>query len=478
MLFNSLAFAYFLPVVFLLYWILPARLWKVRNLLLLAASYFFYGLWDWRFLFLLLFSSSLDFVLGLAIEGAPGIRARKAWLALGLVTNLGLLGFFKYFNFFVDSFAELLHAFGIQSDPWTLKIILPVGISFYTFQSLSYTLDVYRRKIPASRHYFAFLTYVAFFPQLVAGPIERASHLLPQFLKARVFSYPQAVQGMRLILWGLFKKMVVSDTLAGFADAVYADPHQAHGAAALLGTLCFAFRIYCDFSGYSDIARGCSKLLGFELMLNFNNPYFATSIREFWTRWHISLSTWFREYLYLPLGGSRKGSFRHAMNILITFIVSGFWHGANFTFIVWGAIHGVAYLVEMVWVRSTSLRAPRWIAIPLVFMTVCVGWVFFRADSVKDALIILYETVYYGFSPGDWPAQIAPFVPHPAKLLAGFIAVLVLLIAEAVMMRKGVKEKWERIPRAVRWAAYLGIACWILLLGEFGEPQRFIYFQF
>jgi D-alanyl-lipoteichoic acid acyltransferase DltB (MBOAT superfamily) len=478
MLFNSLAFAAFFPTVFLLYWVIPSRGWKVRNLLLLAASYFFYGLWDWRFLGLLLFSSSLDFALGLAIERAKDSFSRKAWLAVGLVTNLGLLGFFKYFNFFADSFADFLRIFGVQAHPFTLYVVLPVGISFYTFQSLSYTLDVYRGQIKASTKYFSFLTYVAFFPQLVAGPIERASHLLPQFQGARKFSYPQAVEGMRLVLWGLFKKMVVSDLLAGYADATFDDPANANGVAALFGILCFAFRIYGDFSGYTDIARGTAKLLGFELMLNFNRPYFASGLRDFWTRWHISLSTWFREYLYLPLGGNRKGTFRWIFNILLTFVVSGFWHGANWTFLVWGFLHGAGYLVEFAWTKSTNLRAPRWVAVPLTFATVCVAWVFFRAASVFDALVMLAQSLRAFLTVGEWGEQLAPFVPHPAKALAGGLAVVLMLAAEALMMRQGMAQRWQQVPQAVRWLSYLGLAALILLFGEFGEPQRFIYFQF
>jgi len=346
-LFNSISFAVFLPVVFTLYWLLKRRGPRTQNLLIILASYVFYGWWDYRFLSLIVISSAVDYLAGGRISPETRPRWRKCWLAVSLAVNLGVLGFFKYFDFFAQSAQELMMSLGLNPDFPTLRIILPVGISFYTFQTLSYTIDIYRKKTPAIRDPVAFFAFVAFFPQLVAGPIERAKSLLPQFLRARNFDGVAARDGCKQILWGLFKKVVIADRLAGVADPVFADYAAYSGADQGIAIFAFAIQIYCDFSGYSDIAIGTARLFGINLMQNFSFPYFSRDIAEFWRRWHISLSTWFRDYVYVPLGGNRKGLAVRARNVMITFLVSGLWHGANWTFVAWGLIHGLLFLPLM-----------------------------------------------------------------------------------------------------------------------------------
>ena len=343
MLFNSGIFLQFFAAFLLLYHLCRERL-NARNALIVAASYFFYGWWDARFVTLLFLTSLVDYVAGRRVEDASTQGGRRLWLAVSVAANLGVLGFFKYCNFFAASFATLLGALGLRADPWTLNLILPVGISFYTFQSMSYTLDVYRRQIPATRDLLGFLAYVSFFPQLVAGPIERARHLLPQFATERVITATHLREGLWLILWGFFKKVVVADNLAPLVEMVYGGP-IASGPAIALGTLAFAFQIYGDFSGYSDIARGLARVLGFDLMVNFNHPYLAGSPREFWRRWHISLSTWLRDYLYISLGGNRRGPWRTRLNLMLTMLLGGLWHGAAWHFVWWGAWHGLGLVL-------------------------------------------------------------------------------------------------------------------------------------
>lgn len=329
MLFNSIDFAIFLPVVFVLYWFVINRNLKLQNLLIVAASYLFYGWWDWRFLLLILFSTVVDYLIGLGLKREKNQTKRKVLLWLSILVNLGFLGFFKYYNFFLENFVSAFSFLGTQLSASSLDIILPVGISFYTFQTLSYSIDVYKQRLEPTSDFIAFSAFVSFFPQLVAGPIERAVHLLPQFYTKRTFDYLKAVGGMRQILWGLFKKIVIADNCAMYANTIFNNSEAYSGSALVLGALFFAFQIYCDFSGYSDIAIGTSRLFGFDLMRNFAFPYFSRDMAEFWRRWHISLSTWFRDYLYIPLGGSRGGTWMKVRNTFIIFIVSGFWHGAN-----------------------------------------------------------------------------------------------------------------------------------------------------
>jgi alginate O-acetyltransferase complex protein AlgI len=344
MLFNSIEFLLFLPLVYLLYWFVTNKNLKTQNLLIVVASYIFYGWWDWRFLGLIVFSTVADYSIAYMLSITDNKTKRKFLLWLSVITNLGLLGFFKYYNFFLDSLYEVIPAIKTSEGFNTLEIILPVGISFYTFQTLSYTIDVYKKKMQPTKDFIAFAAFVSFFPQLVAGPIERASNLLPQILKNRKFSYEQSTQGVRLILWGLLKKVVIADALAPSVNEIFLNFSLYSPLVLILGAFFFAFQIYCDFSGYSDIARGLSKLLGIELMENFNFPYFSRSIGEFWRRWHISLSTWFRDYIYIPIGGSRGTKLKNIRNIFTIFLVSGFWHGANWTFITWGGIHALLFI--------------------------------------------------------------------------------------------------------------------------------------
>jgi len=345
MLFNSLEYFLFLPIVFFLYWFVFKKNFKLQNLLILISSYVFYGWWDWRFLSLIFLSTVADYFVGLKIYDSQDDKVRKSYLWVSILFNLSLLGFFKYFNFFIDSWIDLLGSFGYeQKSVWTLNVILPVGISFYTFQTMSYSLDIYYKKLKPTKDFISFASFVSFFPQLVAGPIERASNLLPQILTRRVFKYEQGVQGLRLILWGMFKKVVIADSLGIRVDRIFENYQSMDGSVLLLGLVYFSFQIYCDFSGYSDIAIGTAKLFGIELMSNFKFPYFSRDIGEFWRRWHISLSSWFRDYLYIPLGGSKGGKWMSIKNIFIIFIVSGFWHGANWTFILWGLTHALLYI--------------------------------------------------------------------------------------------------------------------------------------
>jgi D-alanyl-lipoteichoic acid acyltransferase DltB (MBOAT superfamily) len=383
MLFNSFTFFVFLPIVFALYWFVLRTKLKAQNALILVASYVFYAWWDWRFLSLILFSTLLDFYLGKALGKSNSKKRSKSLLWTSLLVNLGFLGIFKYFNFFIDSWVEAWGGLGVDLELSTLSIILPVGISFYTFQTLSYTIDVYRKELQPTHSLLNFAAYVAFFPQLVAGPIERATRLLPQFRQARTFSYQVAKSGVYLIIWGLFKKVVIADNCAFFVNQIFDNPDNFSSAELGLGAVLFAFQIYGDFSGYSDIAIGTARLFGFQLMTNFAFPYFSRDIAEFWRRWHISLSTWFRDYLYIPLGGSRVRRSLQVRNVLIIFLVSGFWHGANWTFIIWGALHALFFLpllffkLNRKYLENDALQFQQILKIGFTFTIVCLAWIFF-----------------------------------------------------------------------------------------------------
>jgi len=408
MLFNSLDFAIFLPIVFVLYWFVFQKNLKLQNFLIVAASYVFYGWWDWRFLTLILFSTLVDFSIGYLLKNEKTIARRKVFLWISILVNLGFLGFFKYYNFFVESFTEAFSLFGKEIQPNTLNIILPVGISFYTFQTLSYTIDVYNKKLEPTRNFIAFSAFVSFFPQLVAGPIERATNLLPQFYTKRVFEYSAAVLGLRQILWGLFKKVVIADNCATYANIIFNDHSYYSPGTLVLGALFFTFQIYGDFSGYSDIAIGTSRLFGFNLKQNFAFPYFSRDIAEFWRRWHISLSTWFRDYLYIPLGGSKGGMKMKVRNTFIIFLVSGFWHGANWTFIIWGLLNALYFLPLLLRnknrVNTNIVAEGKWIPnlkeltqILITFSLTVFAWIFFRANSVShafDYILLKFRTQY------------------------------------------------------------------------------------
>ena len=396
MFFNSIDFAIFLPIVFALYWFVANRNLKLQNFLIVISSYTFYGWWDWRFLSLILFSTIVDYSVGLALSKKESANKRELLLWTSILINIGFLGFFKYHNFFLENFISAFSFFGHEIKSSSLSIILPVGISFYTFQTLSYTIDIYKRKLEPTKNFIAFCAFVSFFPQLVAGPIERASHLLPQFYTKRKLKYENLIDGLNKILWGLFKKIVIADRLAIVVNEIYNYPNEYHGLTLILGTVLFAFQIYCDFSGYSDIAIGTARLFGFDLMTNFNTPYFSRSLGEFWRRWHISLSTWFRDYVYIPLGGNKTSVSRWYFNILVVFTVSGFWHGANWTFIIWGVIHGLVLIIEskLKIPQSTSSSGNFFQGLG-VFAIVCLGWVFFRANSIQDALYILGDILNF-----------------------------------------------------------------------------------
>ena len=475
MLFNSLEFLIFLPTIFCLYWFVFQKNLRVQNLLLLISSYIFYGWWDWRFLSLILLSTLIDYSVGLKIYDSSNLKIKKSYLWISILFNLGLFGFFKYFNFFIDSWIDLLGAFGYEhQSTWTLNVILPVGISFYTFQTMSYSLDIFYGKLKPTKDFISFASFVSFFPQLVAGPIERASNLLPQILNNRVFKYEQGIQGLRLILWGMFKKVVIADSLAWGVDFVFNDFQSLDGGVLLLGLLYFSFQIYCDFSGYSDIAIGTSKLFGFELMSNFRFPYFSRDIGEFWRRWHISLSTWFRDYMYIPLGGSKVSKWLSVRNIFIIFIVSGFWHGANWTFIVWGLIHAVLYIplfisgsnrrytTSIVAENSWYPTVKELFQMGITFLSTMVAWVFFRSDSVIDGfLFILRMNTHFGV---------------PSTNRSGILFILILVILEWIM-RKDERNPLHFNNKLIRYLLYLSIVITICLIGNSNNIE-FIYFQF
>lgn len=483
MLFNSIDFAVFLPVVFLLYWIVFPRNINLRNLLIVAASYVFYGWWDWRFLGLIFLSTLVDYAVGRGLESPGRPMRRKALLWTSILTNLGLLGFFKYYNFFAENFARAFTFFGAEINLASLHIILPVGISFYTFQTLSYTIDIYRGKIKPTRNFIAFSAFVSFFPQLVAGPVERASNLLPQFFTVKKFDYKEATDGLRQILWGLFKKIVIADNCAGFANQIFDHSEQFSGSTLLLGAVFFAFQIYGDFSGYSDIAIGTARLFGFSLMRNFAYPYFSRDMAEFWRRWHISLSTWFRDYVYIPLGGSRGSTWVKVRNTFVIFIVSGFWHGANWTFVAWGALNALYFLPlllskkhrDHIRIVASGRRLPAIkdaLKMGLTFMLTVFAWIFFRAESVSHA---------FGYISGIASQSLfsLPYFEGRAEALT-----LVLLIVFFMWMEWRGREEQFAIAKPVlprtrllRWLIY---AFLIFLTGLFmpTEETPFIYFQF
>ena len=477
MLFNSLEFAVFLPLVFTLYWFVFQKSLKLQNLLIVVASYIFYGWWDWRFLSLIFFSTVVDYSIGYFLGKEENTPKRRALLWTSLLVNLGLLGFFKYYNFFVDNFVEAFSFFGQKISPSSLSIILPVGISFYTFQTLSYTIDVYKKKLEPTKDFVAFSAFVSFFPQLVAGPIERATHLLPQFYFKRQFDYSNAIMGLRQILWGLFKKVVIADNCATYANLIFNDHQDYSSGNLVLGALFFTFQIYGDFSGYSDIAIGTSRLFGFDLMQNFAFPYFSRDIAEFWRRWHISLSTWFRDYLYIPLGGSRGGMKMKVRNTFIIFLVSGFWHGANWTFIIWGLLNALYFLPLLLSNKNrvnTNLVAEGRIfanineigQILTTFTITVFAWIFFRANSLSHAFG--YIGGIFQFDTESKELDLASELPY---LLVFFIAVEWLGRSYSFAI-----ENMSLFPKVVRWSFYYGL---IILLFQFaGQEQEFIYFQF
>lgn len=482
MTFTSLTFLLFFPFVFLLYWLKPQQKWQ--NSILVLASYFFYGWWDYRFCLLMLLSSLVDYFIGIAVHATDDRRIQRRYLILSLISNLGLLGYFKYYNFFSDSFVSLLNQFGWSVHPVIAEVILPVGISFYTFQTLSYTIDIYRGKLEPTRNLIDYLAFVSFFPQLVAGPIERATNLLPQFTVRREFSKSEASEGGRQILWGFFKKLVIADRMAVGVDAVYDNLADASGVSLLLATIFFAFQIYCDFSAYSDIAIGTAKMFRINLMRNFAYPYFSQSVTEFWRRWHISLSTWFRDYVFIPLGGSRCWAPRVCFNLMVTFVLSGLWHGADWKFIVWGAINGAALVVEKV----LMVQRPRsdvpggendipavsvFVRMGYTFVIICVGWIFFRAASVSSAWLILYKIASLPLTIAD-PASLV--LDQAVRKGIGYLVVFVII--EWGFRRHLHPIVVAKLPVAVRWTVYT-IVIWVTIkMMLVNAVNPFIYFTF
>jgi len=480
MLFNSLDYAIFFTVIFGSYWYLQRRGIRAQNILLLLSSYFFYGCWDWRFLFLLMFSTGLDYFTGIRIHEAKSIAWKKAWLIISVGINLGFLGFFKYFNFFIASAKRLLGTIGSETEFSSLDIILPVGISFYTFHGLSYVFDIYRGKIEPTKNVVNYCLFVSFFPLLVAGPIERATHLLPHIKAKRTFDYSKAVDGMRQILWGLFKKIVVADTCAEAVNLIFKASPQLEGSTLAIGAVFFAIQIYGDFSGYSDIALGSARLLGFELLQNFSFPYFSRDIAEFWRKWHISLTSWFRDYLYVPLGGSKVGTLRRINNTIIVFLVSGFWHGANWTFIAWGLYNAVCFIPLLITNKNRlnmgvvaegkSLPTLKeLIQMIATFMVVCLGWIFFRAGSMGQA--IQYISSIFTLKIFTLPDN-----TYFSNVIYMLIAIMLIIEWNGRHGRYALENLQLRIKTPLRLVLYIAIACSIILFS--GVEEEFIYFQF
>jgi len=476
MLFNSIEFLLFLPTIFFLYWFVFNKNLKYQNTLILVSSYLFYGWWDYRFLSLIFLSTIVDYVIGLSISNQSSKNKQKLLLWGSVLFNLSVLGFFKYYNFFVDSWVELFSSLGYEiKSIWTLNIILPVGISFYTFQTISYTIDIYRKKLEPTKDFISFASFVSFFPQLVAGPIERASNLLPQILKKREFQYDQVIQGLKLILWGMFKKVVIADSLAPIVDDIFSNYQDFGGGTLWLGAIYFSFQIYCDFSGYSDIAIGTSKLLGFELMSNFKFPYFSRNIGEFWKRWHISLSTWFRDYLYIPLGGSQEGKWKSIRNIFIIFLVSGFWHGASWTFIFWGLFHSILFLPTFMFNKNrkyTSSTIAQGILLPspkefinlvTTFLLVTIGWVFFRSETIGDSFSYLTLMI-----------SNIDIVTHLSPKIIVYILFLVLV---DWTQRFNERNLFSNFPKFI-FRIFVIICVFLILINFKNESQQFIYFDF
>ena len=482
MLFNSVNFALFLPVVFFLYWFVVRGNLKMQNVLLLVSSYFFYACWDFRFLFLLIFSTLLDYFTGIQMYRATNPAMKRFWFWLSISINLGFLGLFKYYNFFAESLSDALTLLGMKTNFGTIEVILPIGISFYTFHGLSYVIDIYKNRIKPETNIVDYSVFVSFFPLLVAGPIERATHLLPQIQRKRIFNYENAVDGLRQMLWGLFKKIVIADNCAEYANTIFNNSEHQSGSTLVIGALFFTFQIYGDFSGYSDIALGTARLFGIDLLRNFAFPYFSRDIAEFWRRWHISLSSWFRDYLYIPLGGSKGSMWRTIRNTFIIFIVSGFWHGANWTFIIWGLLHALYILPSIVFktnrknidtVAAGKLfpSVKEFFAIGVTFLLTVLAWIFFRANDLTHA------THYIS---GIFSDSLFNKPNFPINVKSGM---LLLFIAIFFTVEWFGREEQYAIAKIgnnwfwpIRWAGYYGIALAILHFA--GAEQQFIYFQF
>lgn len=482
MLFNSFDFAVFLTLFFFLYWFVTNGNLKLQNFLIVVASYLFYGLWDWRFLSLIFFSTLIDYLVGRKLKTEESQINRRFLLWISILVNLGFLGVFKYYNFFLENFITAFSLFGIEIKLSSLNIILPIGISFYTFQTLSYSIDVYKRKLEPATDFIAFAAFVSFFPQLVAGPIERATNLLPQFYRKRKFNYSKAVDGMRQILWGLFKKIVIADNCAKYSNLIFDNSTDYSGSTLILGAIFFTFQIYGDFSGYSDIAIGVSRLFGFNLMRNFNFPYFSRDIAEFWRRWHISLSTWFRDYLYIPLNGSRGSTWVKIRNIFIIFIVSGFWHGASWTFIIWGVLNAFYFLpllltnsnrnnLEIVAKGRNFPTISEFFSMFFTFCMVVFSWIFFRANNTEHALSFVSEIL----SPSLFTL---PRFEEKTNAIIALILMAIFILFEWF----GRENQYAIEKLGLKWKSPLRYFMYYIIIATIfwfgGKGQEFIYFQF
>lgn len=478
MLFNSFSFAVFLPIVFMIYWAVPK---KYQWVVILISSYYFYMSWNIKYVFLILFTTVVSYVTANLIEKEKRGHIRKLYMTIAIVASLGVLFFFKYFNFVSASIADFVRLFSIEYSPFMLQVLLPVGISFYTFQTLSYVIDVYRGRVQAEKHFGIYAAFISFFPQLVAGPIERTNNLLPQIKRENYFDYEQASYGMKLMAWGFFKKIVLADTLAIYVDAVYSDVYNYQGMVFVLATFFFAVQIYCDFSGYSDIAIGCAKLFGINLMSNFKSPYFSSSVKEFWSRWHISLSTWFRDYVYIPLGGSRVDAWRHKANLLITFLVSGLWHGANWTYVIWGGVHGIAQILENILRFDTKSNKKIYniVRMCIVFTFVAFAWVFFRAQSIQDAFFVIGHSLIGIGNPLQYMKDGYAALGMGKVLFRTCMGFILLLgIYDGFSKRYDLINALGRLNVIVRWVIYLTVILVILFYAPIGNDSSFIYFQF
>jgi D-alanyl-lipoteichoic acid acyltransferase DltB (MBOAT superfamily) len=480
MFFNSIDFIIFLPIVFFLYWFVTNKNLLFQNIFIVLASYIFYGWWDWRFLFLMLFSTVVDYLVGLGLSKKDNHTKRKMLLCMSIIVNLSFLGFFKYYNFFVENFVRAFSFWGMRFNIAHLNIVLPVGISFYTFQTMSYSIDVYRRKIEPTKNFIVFAAFVSFFPQLVAGPIERAANLLPQFNRNREFNYCNAVDGCKQILWGFFKKIVIADSCAKYADLIFNNFNEYCGIVLLLGALFFTIQIYGDFSGYSDIAIGVSKLFGFTLMQNFAFPYFSRDIAEFWRRWHISLTTWFRDYVYIPLGGSRMGTAISIRNTFIIFLLSGFWHGAKWTFVLWGLINALYFLpllltknnrknLDIVAAGRLFPTIKELFSIIITFCLTLFAWIFFRSENVSHSLKFISRIF-------TKPFFSVSALPINKEMIFRMVIIMLFVITEWFGRENKYAIENIRINNRLRWILYYGIVGCILLFS--GTAQTFIYFQF
>ena len=479
MLFNSFEYLIFLPIVFILYWVVPkAMQWFV----VLGSSYFFYMFWNPKYVFLIIAITVISFLGALFIERESNSNRKKIIIYFVAFICFGILFLFKYFNFMSEMFWKLLHDSNGCDSPIIIDVILPVGISFYTFQAMGYLIDVYRQDVAAERHFGKYAAFLSFFPQLLAGPIGRAKNLLTQFHNEKKFDYAQGTYGLKLMAWGYFKKIVIADTLAVYVDKIFADLHFFSGGARLVAILFFTIQIYCDFSGYSDIARGTAKLFGIELMINFKSPYFSTSIKEFWQRWHISLSTWFRDYLYIPLGGNRVSPVRNAGNLFVTFLASGIWHGASWTYVAWGGLHGAVQIVEKkseaVFGKTSKLVLPKWIRIITTFILVSFLWAFFKADTIKDAV---YSIVYI-FSGFENPLQYALDAYHnlgfnKSDFSRVCVMLLILFLFDKKSLKQDVIQSISNLKLIPRWGIYMGFLILIFVLTP-STSAEFIYFDF